>query len=109
MYFEAARTGTHVELGLTGEWQALQVGALQAALAQVDLTGVQDLRIGTTRLAALDLTGAFELREFVRRARAAGVRVGFDGTPPDQLRLVDETLASAAPAAPAVPPVPAIE
>jgi phospholipid/cholesterol/gamma-HCH transport system permease protein len=109
MYFEAARTGTHVELGLTGEWQALQVGALQAALAQVDLTGVQDLRIGTTRLAALDLTGAWELREFVRRARAAGVRVGFDGAPPDQLRLVDETLASAAPAAPALPPVPAIE
>jgi len=108
MYVEAARTGTHIELGLTGEWRALQVGALQAALAQVDLTGVQDLRIGTARLAALDLTGAFELREFVRRARAAGVTVGFAGTPPDQLRLVDETLTGAAPAA-APPAAPVIE
>ena len=106
MYVEAARTGTHVELGLTGEWRALQVASLRAALAQVDLTGVRELRIDTVRLAALDLTGAWELREFVRRARAAGVAVGFAGTPPDQLRLVDETLASAAPAA---APEPVIE
>jgi phospholipid/cholesterol/gamma-HCH transport system permease protein len=97
MYVEAARTGTQVELGLTGEWRALQVASLQAELAQVDLTGVRDLRIGTARLTALDLTGAWELREFVRRARAAGVEVDFAGTPPDQLRLVDQTLASAAP------------
>ena len=99
MYVEAARTGTHVELGLTGEWRALQVASLQAELAQVDLTGVRDLRIGTAGLTALDLTGAWELREFVRRARATGVEVDFAGTPPDQLRLVDQTLASAAPAA----------
>jgi phospholipid/cholesterol/gamma-HCH transport system permease protein len=99
MYVESARTGTHVELGLTGEWRALQVASLRAELAQVDLTGVRDVRIGTERLTALDLTGAWELREFVRRARAAGVQVDFSGTPPDQLRLVDETLASAAPSA----------
>jgi phospholipid/cholesterol/gamma-HCH transport system permease protein len=94
MYVEAARTGTHVELGLTGEWRALQVASLRAELAQVDLTGVHDLRVGTARLTALDLTGAWELREFVRRARAAGVEVDFAGTPPDQLRLVDQTLAA---------------
>jgi phospholipid/cholesterol/gamma-HCH transport system permease protein len=99
MYVEAARTGAHVELGLTGEWRALQVASLEAALAQVDLTGVHDVRIGTTDLAALDLTGAWTLREFVRRAHAAGVQVDFAGTPPDQLRLVDETLA-----APTTPP-----
>ena len=106
MYVEAARTGTHVELGLTGEWRALQVASLQAELAQVDLSGVRDLRIGTARLTALDLIGAWELREFVRRARATGVEVDFAGTPPDQLRLVDQTLASAAPAA---APEPVIE
>src|SRR5208282_4410201 len=39
------------------------------------------------------LSGAWTLRAFVRRARRAGAEVGFTDAPPDQLRLVDETLA----------------
>jgi phospholipid/cholesterol/gamma-HCH transport system permease protein len=92
MFVEAARTGATLALELTGEWRALQVSALESALAEVDLAGVRTVRIGTERLGALDLTGAWVLREFVRRAGAAGAEVSFAGTPPDQLRLVDETL-----------------
>src|SRR6185312_3919837 len=32
------------------------------------------------------------LREFVRHAQHSGVEVAFSGTPPDQIRLVEETL-----------------
>jgi phospholipid/cholesterol/gamma-HCH transport system permease protein len=105
MFVEAAKTGAQVALELTGEWRALEIGAIEAALAQVDLSGVREMRIGTQRLTELDLTGAWALREFMRRARDAGVAVGFAASPPDQLRLVDETLDSAAaPAAAAAPP-----
>jgi phospholipid/cholesterol/gamma-HCH transport system permease protein len=105
MFVEAAKTGAQVALELTGEWRALEIGAIEAALAQVDLSGVREMRIGTQRLTELDLTGAWALREFMRRARDAGVAVGFAASPPDQLRLVDETLDSAAaPAAAAAAP-----
>ena len=52
--------------------------------------------IDTQALAALDLSAAWALREFVRRARAAGAEVSFRGSAPDQLRLLDETLKEAA-------------
>jgi phospholipid/cholesterol/gamma-HCH transport system permease protein len=45
----------------------------------------------------LDLSGAWRLREFIRQARAAGAEVTFAGTPPDQLRLVDQTLEGQSP------------
>ena len=79
-------------LELTGEWRALAYRQLDAALAAVDLAGARQIEITTDRLAALDLTGAWRLREFVESARHAGVEVAFAGTPPDQLRLVEETL-----------------
>src|SRR5262249_20865021 len=50
------------------------------------------VEIATDRLAALDLTGAWRLREFLQQARHMGAEVAFTGTPPDQLRLVEETL-----------------
>jgi phospholipid/cholesterol/gamma-HCH transport system permease protein len=79
-------------LDLTGEWRALAYPQIDAALAAVDLSGAHRVEIATGRLAALDLTGAWRLREFVRHVRQKGAEVAFAGSPPDQLRLVDETL-----------------
>src|SRR5580658_8024680 len=90
MFVEVARTGAHVELELTGEWRALQIADIEAALAAIGLQKGSAVRIGTQRLQALDLSGAWALREFLRRARGAGIEVSFSGAPPDQLRLLDE-------------------
>ncbi|HEV2269340.1 MAG TPA: STAS domain-containing protein, partial [Steroidobacteraceae bacterium] len=79
-------------LDLTGEWRALTYRQIDSALAAVDLAGAHRIRIATDRLAALDLTGAWRLWEFVRQAKEMGAEVAFAGTPPDQLRLVEESL-----------------
>ncbi|MDE2263033.1 MAG: ABC transporter permease [Gammaproteobacteria bacterium] len=92
MVVEVIRTEGGLALQLTGEWRALAYRQIDTALAAVDLSGAHRIEIATDRLAALDLTGAWRLREFVRHARAAGAEVAFAGTPPDQLRLVDDTL-----------------
>ncbi|HYB33183.1 MAG TPA: ABC transporter permease [Steroidobacteraceae bacterium] len=105
MAVEVRRSAAGLELELTGEWGALQFPLLEAQLAAVDLTAAREVLIGTERLTALELSGAWALREFVRRARTAGVSVSFRGEPPDQLRLVEETLQeSARGAAPAAAP-----
>jgi len=90
---EVRRTAEGLELELTGEWSVREVAAIEAALAAVDLTSVARIRIAAEGITQLDLSGAWALRGFVRRARRAGAEVGFRGTPPDQLRLVDATLA----------------
>ena len=92
MVLEVRSTEGGLALDLTGEWRALAYPQIDTALAAVDLTGTRRIEIATDRLAALDLTGAWRLREFVRQARSAGAEVAFAGTPPDQLRLVDDTL-----------------
>ncbi|MGH8298744.1 MAG: MlaE family ABC transporter permease [Steroidobacteraceae bacterium] len=92
MLVEVRRTERGLALDLTGEWRALGFRQIDTALAAVDLSGASHVAIATDRLAALDLTGAWRLREFVQRARHAGLEVDFTGTPPDQLRLVEETL-----------------
>ncbi len=104
MLVEVRHTAEGVALDLTGEWRALSFAQIDTALAAVDLSGARRVEIGTDRLAALDLTGAWRLREFVLRARRMGAEVAFAGTPPDQLRLVEETLRpiQAAAAAPRV-------
>lgn len=92
MVLDVHRTEGALTLDLTGEWRALAYRQIDTALAAVDLSGASRIEIVTGRLAALDLTGAWRLREFVRRARSSGVEVAFAGSPPDQLRLVEETL-----------------
>jgi len=92
MVLEVRSTEHGLALDLTGEWRALAYRQIDTALAAVDLAGARRIEIATGRLAALDLTGAWRLREFVRHARNLGAEVAFAGTPPDQLRLVEETL-----------------
>jgi phospholipid/cholesterol/gamma-HCH transport system permease protein len=86
------RSEAGLALELTGEWRALAYQQIDTALAAVDLEGARRVEIATDRLDALDLTGAWRLREFVQHARQMGAEVAFAGTPPDQLRLVEETL-----------------
>jgi len=92
MAIEVRRTAQGLELGLAGEWGAQQLMTLAAQLRALELAGTQRVLIDTAGLTRLDLSAAWELHEFLRRARAAGAEVSFRGPPPDQLRLIDETL-----------------
>jgi phospholipid/cholesterol/gamma-HCH transport system permease protein len=108
MVLEVRTTEQGIALDLTGEWRALAYRQFDSALAAVDMAGTRHIEIATARLAALDLTGAWRLREFVLQAQKMGAQVTFAGTPPDQMRLVDETLRPIeAAAAAAVAPGPA--
>ncbi len=102
---EVRRTAGGPELELTGEWGVREVAALEAALAAVDVASAPVITLATAGISGLDLSGAWVLRAFVQRARRAGAEIAFAGPPPDQLRLVEQTLAgpAAAPAAPEVP------
>ena len=86
-----------LELQLSGEWRALQMPEIDAALAALDLSGVRKVVIVTDRVAALDLSGAWRLRELVRQLAAQQIEATFGGAEPDQLRLIDATLAKEAP------------
>jgi phospholipid/cholesterol/gamma-HCH transport system permease protein len=92
MSVEVRRTDEGLELELTGEWVTQRLALIQTGLAAVDVPAARQVSIATQQLTALDLSGAWALREFLRRARAAGAVVTFRGTPPDQLRLLDEIL-----------------
>ncbi len=95
MAVEVRRSAQGLTLELTGEWGAQQLTALEAQLAAVDVGAAQQVQIATSGVTRLELSGAWVLREFVRRARAAGAVVSFNDGPPDQLGLLDETLKEA--------------
>ena len=98
MLVEVRRSEQGLEIDLTGEWRALELAQIDAALAGVDLANARHVSIGTKSLIALDLSGAWRLREFLQRARDSGASVDFRGPAPDQLRLIDSTLKGEAPA-----------
>jgi phospholipid/cholesterol/gamma-HCH transport system permease protein len=89
--------GGGLELELTGEWRALRFPDIDSALSTVDLSAARRVEISTQRLQVLDLSGAWRLHEFIRQAHAAGAEVAFKGNPPDQLRLIDQTLKGESP------------
>src|SRR5579863_3387877 len=103
MPLEVRRTANGLQLDLSGEWGVPQFASLESQLETLDVGSVRDVRIVTQGLTALNLSGAWALRQFVARAGAAGAAVSFDPAPPDQLRLVDETLKAAEPAAESAP------
>ena len=92
MAVEVRRTAAGLQLDLTGEWGIREVEADHAQLKAIDLGAVHEVRVSTRGVDSLELSGAWALREFLQRAHAAGVTVSFEGRPPDQLRLLDETL-----------------
>ena len=104
MLLEVRRTEQGLDLDLTGEWRALHLPQIDAALGSVQLGGERRIAIATRRMTALDLSGAWRLREFILAAGAAGIDVSFRDTPPDQLRLI-ELASLESHQAPAVHPV----
>src|SRR3954470_13763550 len=86
------RSERGLDIELTGEWRALELAKIDAALAEVDLSDARRISVDTQGLKALDLSGAWRLREFLNHARQSGAEVKFQGTPPDQLRIIDATL-----------------
>ncbi len=89
---EVRRSEQGLDLELTGEWRTLRFAQIDAALTALDLEGVRRIEISTARVEVLDLSSAWRLHEFIRQRQAAGIEVVFKGAPPDQLRLVDQTL-----------------
>ena len=104
MAVEVSRTAAGLQLDLTGEWGLGEVEADRAQLAAIDLGTVREVKVSTRGVDSLTLSGAWALREFLQRARATGATVSFDGTPPAQLHLLDETLKEPEPGS-AAPPV----
>jgi phospholipid/cholesterol/gamma-HCH transport system permease protein len=102
MPLEVRRTANGLQLDLSGEWGMPQFASLESQLGTLDVGSAREVRVVTQGLTALNLSGAWALRQFLARAGAAGAAVSFEPAPPDQLRLVDETLkaaeSSAAPA-----------
>ncbi len=89
---DVRRAENSLELQLSGEWRALQLPQIDAALADVDLAGVSRVLIATNALVALDLSGAWRLRQYLRQLASQRIEVTFSGAQPDPLRLIDETL-----------------
>lgn len=74
---------------------------IDAALAAIDLTGVRRVRVDTQHVDVLDFSAAWRLREFLQRIRQRDGEVTFQGAEPEQLKLIDDTLARAPYKAPA--------
>jgi phospholipid/cholesterol/gamma-HCH transport system permease protein len=97
MAVEVRHTAQGLQLDLTGEWGTREFATVEAQLDALDLSATPVVHIDTQGLKDLDLSGAWALHQFLQRARSAGVTVSFDGAPPEQLRLLDETLKQAQP------------
>jgi len=102
-YLLAERNADSLDLALTGEWRALRLTDIGAALSVLDLSGVRKISIATDRLVLLDLSSAWRLREFIATAEHAGCAISFRGERPEQLRVLDEALAKEAYRPPGVP------
>lgn len=92
-HFTARRSGDALELDLTGEWRVEALAAIDSELQGLDIHGIRHLRIRTAQVAVLDLSAAWRLREFVGRMRQLDVHVTFEEGEPEQLKVIDKTLA----------------
>jgi phospholipid/cholesterol/gamma-HCH transport system permease protein len=88
MYLTARRDADQLSVTLIGEWRSQRFPDIEAELGGIDFSGARRLRISAAQ-ARLDLTGAWVLRDFLERARAAGLTVEFDTPRPSTLALVD--------------------
>lgn len=93
MLLEQSRTGDALTVRLNGAWRIENVGAIEAALAQLPKEGAGRLIVDCRSLEALDLSGAWLLHERLQLLQAAGGRVEFAGEPPSQFAFLDEITA----------------
>ena len=94
-FYETQRNGAQLTLRLAGSWCATEVGAIETQLAGLDIRGLQRILVSTRDLADLDISGAWLLWRFARNVRAAGAELGFVDGEPEQLGLIDRSLAGA--------------
>lgn len=88
------RTGDALQLDLCGEWRVEGLAAIDSELKRIDLAGVRHLTLRTNQVTVLDLSAAWRLREFLERLRQLDVQVTFaGGAEPEQLRVIDKSLA----------------
>lgn len=92
-FYETQRTGDELTLRLAGRWCATDVGAIEPQLATVEVQGLRRLLVSTAGLAGLDISGAWLLWRLARDARAAGAEVSFVDGEPEQLGLIEHSLA----------------
>ena len=92
-FYETQRNGAVLALRLAGRWCATEVGAIEAQLAGLDASGLQRVLVSTRDLADLDISGAWLLWRLARDLRASGTELSFVDGAPEQLGLIDRSLA----------------
>jgi phospholipid/cholesterol/gamma-HCH transport system permease protein len=101
VYLNARIDSGELRVELAGDWRIGALAALETEIAALELGApARRVRIAAAGLASLDLSGAWALRRLTERIRGAGLEVAFDGPPPEQLALLEETLREGAPVVP---------
>jgi phospholipid/cholesterol/gamma-HCH transport system permease protein len=95
-YLNTQRQAQQLKLELEGEWRLRHFDAIAAALAAVDLSGARHVDLDTHAV-EIDFGGAWLLRDFVRRARSAGLEVEFSGGTPAMMALLSRCMAGEIP------------
>jgi len=100
-HLQVEKQGDLAIIRLSGRWVIDHAQQLETLLgrAAVSILGRQEsirpsgVVLDAQTIAEIDLTGAALLETSARRLSAAGLRVQWQGEPPEQLRLVRQTLA----------------
>jgi phospholipid/cholesterol/gamma-HCH transport system permease protein len=98
MFVQAEREGAVTTLRLTGEWRSHSLAALNQELEALELGAARTLTCDVSG-AQFDLSGAWLVNDYLARAQSRGLKVGYGGTPPDWLDLIERT-STAEPAPP---------
>ena len=96
MFFQSQREGSVIALRLAGAWHSANLAEISSELAHLDAAGAGTLTcdVGT---ASFDLSGAWLLNDYLARLEQHGLKVGFSGTAPDWLDLIERTSSAAVP------------
>jgi phospholipid/cholesterol/gamma-HCH transport system permease protein len=96
MFFNAQRGGAAIALRLQGAWHSENLAAISSALEHLDTAAARTLtcEIGA---ASFDLSGAWLLNDYLARLEQHGLKVGFSGTAPDWLDLIERTSSAIVP------------
>jgi phospholipid/cholesterol/gamma-HCH transport system permease protein len=86
---ESQQTGDTLTLRLSGDWCIENIGAVDAALADVN-AGSGRVKVDCSGVKTLDLSGAWMLQRQLEAIRAAGGQVEFAGGEPDHFRFMAE-------------------
>ena len=89
MLLESQQSGDARTLRLKGDWCIENIGAVDAALADVD-AGSGRVKVDCANVKTLDLSGAWMLQRRLEAIRAAGGHVEFAGDEPDHFRFMAE-------------------